>query len=317
MLDDFQSEQLLPCNLLLKELKNNKLNHAYLFESNGCNNTFEIALSFAKAILCPKNYSNDKKCHNCHQCQTIDDNNYLDLKIIEANGMWIKKEQLIDLQSQFVTKSVIGNKKIYIIKEAEKLNNVSANSLLKFIEEPLDDVIAILITNSRYQLLKTIVSRCQIISFCENSTKGNNMLEKIGNYLYNTSDEVLSFTSDDKSLIKINKVINFVDFYEKNGIDTILYTENLWTSMFKTKEDFLFAFEILILFYQDVLLFACGRKINYFEEKIDFIKQVAGKNNYKKICNKIEKIIEMKEKIKFNANSNLLLDKLLLVLERS
>ena len=60
--------------------------------------------------------------------------------------------------------SLLENKRIYVIKEAEKLNTSAANTLLKFLEEPADDIIAILLTNNRYKLLDTILSRCQVLT---------------------------------------------------------------------------------------------------------------------------------------------------------
>lgn len=173
MLDEYQKIQPIPWTILKREINKNKLAHAYLFESNGYIGTFDLALALAKTLLCPYNYSNNQKCVNCTQCNNIDNGNYPEIKIIEADGMWIKKEQLLELQEQFSTKSVINKRKIYIIKDADKLNNVAANSLLKFIEEPEENIIAILISPTRYQLLDTIVSRCQIISFNQTSLKGN------------------------------------------------------------------------------------------------------------------------------------------------
>ena len=89
--------------------------------------------------------------------------------------MWIKKEQLEELQQNFSETSVESNKRIYVIHNADRLNTASANSILKFLEEPEDNIIAILMTDNIHQLLDTIISRCQIISFAKN----NKALEKI------------------------------------------------------------------------------------------------------------------------------------------
>ena len=76
---------------------------------------------------------------------------------------------MIDLQKEFKNKSLYDNKKIYVIKEAEKLNASSANTILKFLEEPEKDIIAFLITTNRYKVIDTILSRCQILSLKENN----------------------------------------------------------------------------------------------------------------------------------------------------
>ena len=101
----------------------------------------------------------------------IDSNNFSDLYIIEPDGTFVKKNQVLSLQVEFQNKSLYGNKRIYIIKEAEKLNQSSANTILKFLEEPEDDLVAILLTNNRYKIIKTILSRCQVLTLNSNREK--------------------------------------------------------------------------------------------------------------------------------------------------
>ena len=99
----------------------------------------------------------------------IDNNNYPDIKIIEPIGNTIKKSQMLDLQKEYSNKSLLNSKRIYIIKDAEKLNPASANTMLKFLEEPEDNIVAILVTNNRYHIINTIISRCQILTLKENN----------------------------------------------------------------------------------------------------------------------------------------------------
>ena len=131
MLDDFLSEQPIAYKILKNSITSNKVSHAYIIESNGYSKSFDLALSFAKYLLCPNSYTNNSKCEDCTQCTSITNNEYIELKIIEADGQWIKKSQLDELQLDFSKKAVLGDKKIYIIKDADKLNASSANSLLK------------------------------------------------------------------------------------------------------------------------------------------------------------------------------------------
>ncbi len=114
-------------------------------------------------IILSQKYENDPPMKEKISKQ-IDDGNYVDLKIITPEGSWIKKEQLLNLEKEFSKKSFLDNKSIYIIDKAENLNDSSANTILKFLEEPQSNIIAILLTNNRYQVLDTIVSRCQILS---------------------------------------------------------------------------------------------------------------------------------------------------------
>ena len=120
---------------------------------------------FIKMILCDCLYQKIDKNNNI--VKLIDNNNYPDIKIIEPDGNWIKKTQLLELQKEYNNKSLLGKKRIYIINKAERLNSSSANTMLKFLEEPEEDIIALLITDNRYHVLDTILSRCQILNLKE------------------------------------------------------------------------------------------------------------------------------------------------------
>lgn len=149
-----------------KVVEFNKVSHAYLIEVDDYEESFPIVLSFVKLILCSHNCKKIERlnCDKCNTCKLIDDNNYPDLKIIEPDGREIKKAQLLNLQAEYKNKSLLDNKRIYIIKEADKLNAASSNTILKFLEEPEDDIVAILLTTNRFKVLKTILSRCQLLS---------------------------------------------------------------------------------------------------------------------------------------------------------
>ena len=317
MLDEFQLEQPIIYKTLVNSLKNNKCSHAYLLDSNGYSNSLDLAIAFAKSILCPNNYFNCNNCENCYQCKNIDNREFLELKIIEAEGQWIKKNQLEELQYDFSKKSILGNKKVYIINGAEKLNVTSSNSLLKFLEEPDEGVIAILITDNMYQLLDTIISRCQILKL--NPSKKNNLgniLENLGNNLYNNKEEIENYINNEENLVKINKIVEFIKYYEDNKIKTLIYINKLWNQYFKERQDINIAFNIMLLFYKDVFNYFLGNNLEIFENYVNDIKYIAEKNKIDVIISKINVIMNLKEKIKFNINNNLLMDKLLIELER-
>ena len=313
MLDNFMEDQLISYKILVNALKHGTLSHAYLFETNNYQQGFDMALSFAKYLLCNQGYTNHENCRNCHQCSMIDNHNYSELRIIESDGLWIKKEQLDNLQRDFSKKAVNGGKQVYIINHAERLNPQAANSILKFLEDPEPNIVAILVVNNKYSLLDTIVSRCQIISLQEhkNINKSMSTLEKIAYYLFNSKEDIQQFLEDKSSEDLVNKCLEFVLYYEKNGLDTLLFTNRLWHSVIKDKEDILNAFTILLLFYKDILNSKLRGDTEIFEynENIQFIQN---NNTEVQICDKINTILKQKEKIKFNINTSLLIDSLIM-----
>lgn len=196
---------------------NNKLPHAILLEVDDCIEGLEFVKSIAKLILCNnKNKTlNNINCEKCNICNLIDNNNYPDFKVISSDGSWIKKQQLIDLQNDFNNKSMFDNKRIYLIDEAEKLNASSSNSLLKFLEEPEADIIAILLTTNRYLLLDTIISRCQIFNL-KNSDYNIDM------ELYETTSNLLEYFIKKRNFFLDYKYLNEEIFIDKKNTKKIL-----------------------------------------------------------------------------------------------
>ena len=147
-------------------IKNNKISHAYIIELEDYEKDMIDVYDFIKMILLEKTHSELESVSD-NIIKFIDNNSYSDIKVIEPEGNNIRKKQLLDLQREYSNKSLSGSKRIYVIKNAEKMNQASGNTLLKFLEEPEDDIVALLLTNNRYNIIETIISRCQILSLKE------------------------------------------------------------------------------------------------------------------------------------------------------
>jgi DNA polymerase-3 subunit delta' len=68
-----------------------------------------------------------------------------------------------DIKKESSLSAFEKGKKIFILSDAETMNDTSANSLLKVLEEPLSDTVFLLTTSRREKLLPTIISRCQSV----------------------------------------------------------------------------------------------------------------------------------------------------------
>ena len=200
-------------------MKSNKLSHSYLIELGDSSLDFPFVLLFVKMILCPDSICNINglNCNKCNICKLIDEGNFPDLEIIEADGMQIKKKQLLSLKEEYQNFSLIGRRRVYIIREADKLNPSSANTILKFLEEPEEGIIAILLTKNRYQVLDTILSRCQILSLID-------------------STEI--FTIDDNTIQFIHYLLSGDDLfiYYKEILDNILPEKKIAKDFFENVE---------------------------------------------------------------------------------
>lgn len=305
MLDDYKSGQPILYNVLNNAINNNKLSHAYLFDSNGNSDVYKIVMSFVKMII-TNDITNIENINNV--CERIDNGNYVDVKVIEPNGMWIKKNQLLDLQSEFNKKAIEGSKKVYVIKSADKMNVQTANSILKFLEEPVDDIIAILIVDNINLVLSTIISRCQVIKLNRKAS----FSASIDNFsLFFYQGKYALFTDEEKSSI-IDNVIKFILFLESNDFDTIIYSKNYWHSNFKDRDSSVLAVNLCIYFYYDVLKYKGGVSNYFFGDRLSDIFSVAENNDYSKLIRKIEVLDRIEIYLKRNLNVNLLIDKMII-----
>lgn len=140
-------------------IKNKRLSHAYLIETNGLIDYKENIDYFIKEIL---KSNKPAKAELELIFNQIDNNCFINLKRIETETV-IKKEELLEIKRDYTKKSFLDYPEIYIIDDAAKLTPATANSILKFLEEPEEGIIAILITKNRYNVLDTIRSRTQIL----------------------------------------------------------------------------------------------------------------------------------------------------------
>ncbi len=303
----YMDDQKIACTVLNHAIQSKAYSHAYLFETNGYVNSKKLIIDFIKEILC----SNDERnCEHCYQCEQIENGTFSELKIITPDGLWIKKEQLGELQEEFSTTSIESKYRVYIIQQADKLNASAANSILKFLEEPEDNIIAILVTDNIYQVLNTIISRCQVIRLSPSVIGGDTFAEKLKIAVQNQFSDILV----DSLELQAKHVEDFIQYYEMNGINTILKIQKLWHNQFRDRESTLLGFDLMILYYKDLIYVKLNKEPQVFEDN-NWMRKIIQKNSLTQLIQKMNKIIKLKEYNKVNINLNLLMDKLILEME--
>lgn len=148
-----------------KVISSDHLSHAYLFTGQKGTGKSFFAKEFTKALFCKTN--NDNSCDTCQNCMRIDNNNHPDIHWItlDKKDKFIKIENIRDMQYYVNLSPVESRYKVFIIKEADMMNEESSNCLLKTLEEPASNTIIIIIVDSFASVRETIRSRCQIIRF--------------------------------------------------------------------------------------------------------------------------------------------------------
>ncbi len=144
--------------LLKKQIENNKLYHAYIFEGPVEELLEKEYLSFSKRVL-----AGDKK----DLAKKFDGGSLADFHLIEAEKNVISIDQIRAMNAKIFEKPLECDRKIFVIKNAYNMRQEAQNALLKTLEEPPSYSMIIMTTDNRSKLRDTILSRCQLISYQE------------------------------------------------------------------------------------------------------------------------------------------------------
>ncbi|USJ86937.1 DNA polymerase III subunit delta' [Lactiplantibacillus pentosus] len=143
----------------------NHLAHAYLFAGMEGAGQPELAHWIAQRLFCLHVTDDGEPDGTCEECVRIANGSHPDIVTVAPEGQRIHVDQVRYLKAEFSKSAVEGNRKLFIISDAEKMTASAANSLLKFIEEPSGNETALLLTTNKQLMLPTIISRTQVIEF--------------------------------------------------------------------------------------------------------------------------------------------------------
>ena len=183
----------------------------------------------------------------------------------------IKKEQLTFVKNKFKNKS-FNSHQVYVIFDADKLNSHASNTILKFLEEPNDGVIAFFVVKNRYMLLDTIISRCQIL----------------------TIDQNINFSSENSTLVHFFKLFSSL----KNAF---LIYDSIIKELFSDKKVTIELLDLLEKKYYDYINGCITDANNEIEEYFDNL-------NVKQALKIVDVINSEKSKLNYNVNFKIWLD---------
>ncbi len=305
-----------------------KVSHAYILNGPDLSGKMMIAEAFARALLCEK--QDPDGCGECRSCRQSDDRNNPDIIYVKHDKPnTISVDDIrTQLNNDIVIKPYSNQYKIYIVDEAEKMNQQAQNALLKTIEEPPAYAVIMLLTTNADSFLQTIRSRCitlNLKSVKNDVIKSYLMTEKkIPDY---QADVCAAFaqgvvgkaiklaSSDDfnelkESALSLIKRLDDIDLYEMGeAIKQI--------SDYKLKvQDY---FDLITVWYRDVLYMKATNDVNglIFKDEVYDIKKQASKHSYHGIETIIEALDKAKLRINANVNFDLVIELLLMTIKEN
>ena len=140
-----------------------RMPHAYLFTGiKGLGKT-RMATELALSLNCASPLEGEG-CGSCSSCRKIMKGNSPDFLLIVPEGQNVKIEQIRELNRQ-TSFAPLAKYRVCVVCQAETMTPEAANAFLKTLEEPPQQNILILSATEPRDLLPTIVSRCQRVSF--------------------------------------------------------------------------------------------------------------------------------------------------------
>ena len=156
-------------NVLRRSIDQGRMSHVYLLVGPRHVGKMTLALDLARAANC---LQDEKPCGECVQCDRITRGLHADVRLVgvgsgeTGNGRGkvnIGIGQVREIQREANLKPFEGRCRVFIFDGSEHLSGEAANSLLKTLEEPPNQVLLVLLASHREALLSTISSRCQTL----------------------------------------------------------------------------------------------------------------------------------------------------------
>jgi len=329
--------------VLKRMLVSDRLPGAMLFAGEEGIGKRLFALEVARALNCrsPKDH---EACGVCSSCTRIvklnypqrDDadewmqiiwTNHPDVGLVVAPRRVLRVEQMRQIEKEANFRPFEGKARVFLIDEADKLNDASANALLKVLEEPPKTSYLILITARPAMLLPTILSRCQMIRFSpltpaeiETHLTKNNLVDSKtarlraraagGSMGRALSNDLVTFTSQRKAMLKVLHAL----VVSEDRAQLLRSAEQLNEAQYK--DEFEERLDVLETLIRDAWMLSLGvaseKLVN--EDLSAELTEISRKLDSSRAADWILQIEDMREQLIVNINRKVTTDALFLVM---
>jgi len=312
--------------LLERSIQMGQLSHAYLFVGPPHVGKLTLALNLAQAVNCG---AATPPCGECASCRRIAAHKHADVQIIgliSEEKREIGIEQIREMQAAASLPPYEGKHKVFIFDKAELLSHEAANCLLKTLEEPLPQVLLILLTARESALLPTIVSRCQRVELRplpislvkETLTEHYHVAEQRVELLARLSGGCLGWAllaMQDEELLegRSRRLATLVDLSHASLKQRFAYAAELATQFSKSREEVEEVLALWLQWWHDLLLIkgGNGKSITNLDQQ-SMLFQQARDFSTRQVMDFIYHLQVTHEQLEQNANPRLALEVLML-----
>ena len=329
--------------VLRRMLVSGRLPGALLFAGEEGIGKKRFALEVARALNC-RTPKDNEACGICASCVRSVKLNYPqredadewtqiiwtdhpDVGLVVAPKRVLRVEQMRQIEKEANFRPYEGKARVFLIDEADKLNDASANALLKVLEEPPLTSHLILITARPAMLLPTILSRCQMIRFSpltpaeiESYLLKNEKIDSktarlraraaggsIGRAL---SGDLVTFTSQRKAMLKVLNALVLSD----DRAQLLRSAEQLNEAQYR--DEFEERLDVLETLIRDAWMLSLGvapeQLVN--EDLLDDLQEISRRLDSSRAGDWILQIEDLREQLIVNVNRKVTTDALFLVM---
>lgn len=317
---------------IIKHLRNaialDMVSHAYILNGPEYSGKMMLAEAFAAALQCEG--EGERPCMACRSCRQAADHNQPDIIYVrheKPNTIGVDDIRT-QINNDIVIKPYSSHFKVYIVDEAEKMNQQAQNALLKTIEEPPAYAVILLLTTNADSFLQTILSRCITLNLkavredvireylmkhyqipdyqadvCAAFSQGN-----VGKAVQLASSE--DFHELKASVLQLVKRLEDIDLYEFGGAIKQISEYKLQINDY---------FDLITIWFRDVLYMKATNDVNglIFKDEVYDIKRQASKRSYPGIEKILKALQTAKVRLNANVNFDLTLELLLLTIKEN
>jgi DNA polymerase-3 subunit delta' len=329
--------------VLKRMLDSGRLPGALLFAGEEGVGKKLFALEVARALNC-RTLRNGEACGVCSACTRIAKLNYPeredadewnqiiwtdhpDVGLVVAPKRVLRVEQMRQIEKEANFRPFEGKARVFLIDEADKLNDASANALLKVLEEPPRTSHLILITARPAMLLPTILSRCQMIRFAPltpdeietHLVKAGSLDKKTarlraraagGSLGRAMAGDLVTFTSQRKAMLKVVNAL----VVSNNRAELLRSAEQLNEAQYK--EEFEDRLDVLETLIRDVWMLSLGVKSAQLvnEDLLSELQPISEGLDPSRAASWILQIEDLREQLIVNVNRKVTTDALFLAM---
>ncbi|AQQ51701.1 DNA polymerase III subunit delta' [Planococcus lenghuensis] len=324
-LEDYEKMQPVAMERIRRAFQKDRLAHAYLFEGAAGSGIEDMTRFFVQLLLC-QNPSDSVPCGHCRDCRLYLSGNHPNAAKLEPDGQYIKIDQIRELIYRMNKTGFSEGRKVYVIRQADRMNASSANALLKFLEEPEADVTAILLTDRLHAMMDTIQSRCQLITFRQlpreqliRELAGQGVTESMAatvSMLTQSKEEAKALAEEEQFGQARKTVVKLVEVLNANVHEALLLLQTDWIPLFKEKEEAERGLDMLLFAYRDIASVKAGlEEMLTYPDMKETWKQIALQRSFAVLSEQLQAILTAKQQLSRNMNRTLMMEQLVLNLQ--